>query len=58
MSAPILAYPHFSTEATSFHLLTDGSASVLGIVLEQGGHVIAYASRFLSPAEKKYSVIQ
>lgn len=58
MSAPILAYPHFSTEAPPFHLLTDGSASGLGVVLEQGGHVIAYASRVLSPAEKKYSVIQ
>jgi len=38
--------------------LTDASASGLGIVLEQGGHVIAYASQVLSPAEKNNSVIQ
>ena len=45
-------------EAPPFHLLTDASASGLGVVLEQGDHDIAYASRVLSPAEKNYSVIQ
>ena len=41
------------------HLLqTDVSAVRLGAVLEQGGHVIAYASHTLTKSASNYSVIQ
>lgn len=56
--APILKYPDFSTSAQSFQLYTDASATGIGAVLEQSGHVIAYASRTLTGSEKNYSVIQ
>ena len=56
--APILIYPDFSTTAPTFLLQTDASAVGLGAVLEQGGHVIAYASRALTKSESNYSVIQ
>ena len=56
--APILTYPRFGVDSPTFQLLTDASASGLGVILEQGGHVIAYASRTLSEAERNYSVIQ
>ena len=56
--APILTYPDFSTNAPAFVLQTDASAAGLGAVLEQGGHVIAYASRTLTKSESNYSVIQ
>jgi len=39
-------------------LQTDASALGLGAVLEQGGHVIAYASRTLTKSESNYSVTQ
>ena len=39
-------------------LQTDASAVGLGAVLEQQGHVIAYASRSLTSSECNYSVIQ
>ena len=56
--APILAYPRFDHQASPFILQTDASAVGLGAVLEQDGHVIAYASRTLSTSECNYSVIQ
>ena len=39
-------------------LQTDASAVGLGAVLEQGGRVMAYASRALTQSEKQYSTIQ
>ena len=56
--APILAYPSFHQSASPFVLQTDASAVGLGAVLEQDGHVIAYASRTLNKAEQNYGVIQ
>ena len=53
---PILAYPNFAHTAVQFQLHTDASATTLGVVLEQGDRVIAYASRTLTTAEKNYSV--
>ncbi|KAL5505959.1 hypothetical protein EMCRGX_G007511 [Ephydatia muelleri] len=58
IGAPILVYPRVDKEASKFQLQTDASALGLGAVLEQGGHVIAYASRILTKAEANYSVIQ
>ena len=56
--APILAFPHFDLHASPFILQTDASAGGLGAILQQDGHVIAYASRVLNKAECKNSVIQ
>ena len=56
-TAPILAYHQFNQVASQFVLQTDASAIGLSAVLEQDGHVIAYASRTLDKAEH-YSVIQ
>ena len=58
--APILAYPSFHQHASPFLLQTDASAVGLSAVLEQNGHVIAYASQTLNKAELNYmySVIQ
>ena len=58
LRAPVLAYPRFSPQASEFVLQTDASAVGLGAVLEQDGHVIAYASRSLTAPERQYSVIQ
>ena len=59
VKAPILAYPSFDQNVQAeFVLQTDASAVGLGAVLEQQGHVIAYASRSLTSAERNYSVIQ
>ena len=56
--APVLACPQFDHHADEFSLQTDASAVGLGAVLEQNGHVIAYASRSLTAPERQYSVIQ
>ena len=58
IQAPILAFPDFTNTAAPFLLQTDASAVGLGAVLEQGGRVIAYASRALNSAEQQYSTIQ
>ena len=56
--APILAFPQFTADAPPFLLQTDASAVGVGAVLEQGGCVIAYASRTLTKSEQQYSTIQ
>ena len=58
MSTPILAYPNFKKP---FLLDTDASDSGIGAVLSQVDeagleHVIAYGSRSLTKAERRYSV--
>ena len=58
VDAPVLAYPQFDKNSPLFVLQTDASAVGVGAVLEQGGHVIGYASRALNKAEQQYSVIQ
>lgn len=62
VSAPVLAYPQFSQNssqnASPIVLQTDVSNIGLGAVLEQGGNVIAYASRSLNKAERQYSATQ
>ena len=58
MNSLVLAYPSFEQNATEFVLQIDASAIALGVVLEQKGHVIAYASRLLTASERNYSVIQ
>jgi len=42
----------------AYYNLMHDSAIVIGAVLEQGDHVIAYASRTLTKNESNYSVIQ
>ena len=52
--APVLTYPCFDHPADQFSLQTDVSPIGIGAILEQGGQVVAYASRTLSPSEKNY----
>ena len=53
MSAPVLTIPS-GTEG--FQVFTDASLRGLGCVLQQGGRVVAYASRQLKPHEMSYPV--
>ena len=60
MEAPILVHPDFDKP---FVLETDASAQGLGALLSQVQddkrlHPIAYASRALSPQEKKYAITE
>ena len=58
VQAPVLMYPEFHQHSPPFVVQTDASSVGLGAVLEQNGHVIAYASRSLKKGEQHYSVIQ
>lgn len=58
VEAPVLSYPCFDSQASTFVLQTDTSATGLGAVLEQDGHVIAYVSCSLTAPQRQYSVIQ
>ena len=58
MSFPVLVYPNFDVD---FVLETDASVKGLGAVLSQYQsdgvlHLVAFASRSLSPAERNYGV--
>lgn len=59
INPPVLIYPDFSQP---FHLTTDASNDALGAVLSQGeignDKPIAFASRSLNDAERKYSTIE
>ena len=48
----------FDKHSPPFVLQTDASAVGVAAVLEQGGHVIGYASRALNTTEQQYSVTQ
>lgn len=59
-SAPILVFQKWDIE---FHVHVDASCIALGVVLTQEGaegidHLIAFASRWLSKAEKNYSTTE
>ena len=58
VQAPVLTYPQFKQDSAPFILQTDASSVGLGVVLEQNGRVIAYASRSLKKTEQHYSVVQ
>ena len=60
VESPILHYPNFDTD---FTLETDASIDGFGAVLSQVGtdgllHPVAYASRALSPQEKRYGITE
>ena len=52
-SPPVLANPDIKKP---FELFTDASDVAVGVVLQQGGKPIEYASRSLTSLERKYSV--
>ena len=58
LQSQILIFPDFIPTAKPFVLQTDASAMGIGAVLKQGGQVVTYANRALTPPEKSYHVIQ
>ena len=52
VKSPVLTYPRFDHHAPQFMLYTHASNVGLGVVLEQEGHAIGFASRTLSKAER------
>ena len=52
----LLAYPDYS--GTPFDIYTDASQRQLGAVITQKGKVLAYFSRKLSLAQRKYSITE
>ena len=54
----VLCCPTSNLKSPLFVLQTDASSMGVGAILEQGGHVIGYASRALNKAEQQHSVIQ
>ena len=58
VQASLFTYPCFNVTAEEFVLQTDASAVGLGAILEQNGHVIAYASHSLTSYKCNYSVVQ
>lgn len=62
VNTPVLMYPQFNGQRP-FILETDASTQGLGAVLaqqqeDQQVHPVAFASRFLSPAEQRYSITE
>jgi hypothetical protein len=57
-SAPVLAMPDFSATAAPFEVVCDASLLSVGALLTQGGHVVAYESRKLTPAEQRYTTTE
>lgn len=55
VTPPILTHPDMTQP---FILYTDASGVALGAVLEQEKGVIAYASRTLQPAERRYAAVE
>ena len=58
VKGPFIALTLFTKDASPFVVLTDAIAVGIGAILEQDGHVLAYASRSLKSAERNHSVIQ
>ena len=55
VQASIISYPQFDKKSPA---LTHTSSVSIGAILEQGKHIIGYASRSLNKAEQQYSVTQ
>jgi len=55
LNAPVLTLPDFSADAPDFDVWCDASGFGLGAVLLQGGRVISYEARSMTPAERNYT---
>ncbi len=56
VEAPVLTLPDFAENAPPFEMVTDASGYGLGAVLKQGGKIVAYESRSMTPADRNYGV--